>query len=453
MPMEKIGSTLFVLMIAFLAFVAGAMAVFGRVFPSEFLRDAYRAAESLVLQRQIIENPVLANLYQPARTPARGVTIYDPKRAAPGYTLYTSGDDNVARLIAMDGRVVHEWRRPFSDVAKNGAFGRKPQPDSLVYMDRAVVFPNGDLLVIYISSADTPWGYGMVKLDKDSNVIWSYLAPVHHDLAVAPDNRIYTLSNEFDFNPVGAAPQLDRPHLKDFVVVLSPDGKEIRKVSLTDAFLRSPYFSLMAILPYFALADPLHPNTVEYIDANKAKNFPFAEQGDVLVSFRDMSLIAVLSMKTGEITWATRGPWLGQHDPRILPNGDILLFDNLGGIRHGNNSRVIEYDPRTSSVKWSYAGSAEHPFSSALRSDAQRLGNGNTLITESDGGRIFEVTPAGDIVWEFVNPLRRGLQNELIPIVNGGERIDPAMFEPAFRKTLEEEQLSHRDKAVTASTP
>ena len=34
---------------------------------------------------------------------------------------------------------------------------------------------------------------------------------------------------------------------------------------------------------------------------------------------------------------------------------------------------------------------------------AQRLPNGNTLITESDAGRVFEVTEGGDIVWEFVN--------------------------------------------------
>jgi outer membrane protein assembly factor BamB len=438
--MEKIGTILFPFTIAFLAFVAGAMAVFGQVFPSEFLRDAYRAGEALVLQRQIIKNPVLANLYQPARTNARGVTVHDPQRAQPGYTLYTSGDDNVARLIAMDGRVVHEWRRPFSDVWNGEASNRKPQPDSLIYMDKAVVLPNGDLLVIYISSADTPWGYGMAKIDKNSNVIWSYLAPAHHDLAIAPDNRIYTLTNEFDFKRLEAAPQLDRPHLKDFVAVLSPDGKEIRKVSLTDAVLRSRYSLLLDILPYFALADPLHPNAVEYIDSNKAKNFPFGEEGDVLVSFRDISLIAVLSMKTGEITWAARGPWLRQHDPRILPNGDILLFDNLGGLRRGNSSRVIQFDPRTSSVRWSYAGSDQHPFHSGLRSNAQRLPNGNTLVTESDGGRLFEVTAMGDLVWEFVNPIRQGARDEFIPVVNGGQRVDPAMFDPEFRKMLEEEQ-------------
>ena len=40
----------------------------------------------------------------------------------------------------------------------------------------------------------------------------------------------------------------------------------------------------------------------------------------------------------------------------------------------------------------------------ALMSSAQRLPNGNTLITESMNGRIFETTVEFEIVWEYVNP-------------------------------------------------
>ena len=69
---------------------------------------------------------------------------------------------------------------------------------------------------------------------------------------------------------------------------------------------------------------------------------------------------------------------------------------------------MIEFDPATMAIVWQYAGSAEWPFESAIRSDQQRLANGNTLITELSGGRILEVTRAGDIVWQFVNPVRGG---------------------------------------------
>ncbi|MCX2721312.1 arylsulfotransferase family protein [Roseibium salinum] len=434
--MEKIGSAVFVLMVMFLAFVAGAMVMLEKTFPHDLFRDAYRAWEAVKLQDEITSDPVRANLYQPARTDGRGVTRYDEAKAFPGYTLFTSGDDQVARLVDMDGNVVHEWRLPFSQVWNEQAAVKQPQADSIIYMDRARVFPNGDLLAMYISSADTPWGYGMVKMDKDSRPIWSYLEHTHHDMSVAPDGRIYALTHAFNFERPPGAQQLDRPYLEDFLVVLSPDGKEQKKISLTQAMLHSRYGALFEILPYFTLNDPLHPNTVEYIDAEKAKNFPYGQEGDVVLSFREPNLIAVLSPETGEITWAARGVWLRQHNPSILANGNILLFDNLGVLRRGNSSRVLEIDPRTLDVAWDYTGTKEEPLHSVIRSNAQRLPNGNTLITESDGGRLLEVTRNGDIAWEYVNPLRRGDRDQLIPILNGAQRIDPAIFTPEFRETL-----------------
>ena len=60
-----------------------------------------------------------------------------------------------------------------------------------------------------------------------------------------------------------------------------------------------------------------------------------------------------------------RGPWLAQHDPDILANGNILLFDNLGNFLEadgsdaeagGGRSRVLEFDPSTMAIAWQYAG-------------------------------------------------------------------------------------------------
>jgi len=56
----------------------------------------------------------------------------------------------------------------------------------------------------------------------------------------------------------------------------------------------------------------------------------------------------------------------------------------------------------------------EIPFYSESCGTAQRLPNGNTLITESDGGRAFELTADGQLVWEFYNPHRAGEQQEFI---------------------------------------
>ena len=50
------------------------------------------------------------------------------------------------------------------------------------------------------------------------------------------------------------------------------------------------------------------------------------------------------------------------------------------------------------------AGQESYRFFSHYVSGAQRLANGNTMITEGADGRIFEVTTSGDIVWEYVSP-------------------------------------------------
>jgi hypothetical protein len=110
--------------------------------------------------------------------------------------------------------------------------------------------------------------------------------------------------------------------------------------------------------------------------------------------------------------------------PKGLPGaGNILVFDNGGAAGYGSpnpgsvngvgnairpNSRVLEFNPVTLELVWQYsaaaAGEDATSFFSHYISSAQRLPNGNTLINEGAGGRIFEVTPKYEIVWEYVSP-------------------------------------------------
>ncbi|MGD8340022.1 MAG: thioredoxin, partial [Gammaproteobacteria bacterium] len=78
---------------------------------------------------------------------------------------------------------------------------------------------------------------------------------------------------------------------------------------------------------------------------------------------------------------------------------------NGSGIYARATSRVVEIDPVTLELVWSYAGPN---FFSTNISGAQRLPNGNTLITEGAGGRLFEVTADGDIVWEYMHGVFSG---------------------------------------------
>ena len=119
---------------------------------------------------------------------------------------------------------------------------------------------------------------------------------------------------------------------------------------------------------------------------------------------------------------------IGQHHAHFIPKGlpgagNLLVFDNGGASGYGfanpnaldganalarANSRVLEINPVTLELVWSYAGPR---FYSSNISGAQRLPNGNTLITEGASGRLFEVTKEGKIVWEYIYPIFAGAQS------------------------------------------
>ena len=418
--------------IAFLGYVFGAFSLYREIPPATTIRDAYEAAKALEFREKRLADPLPSELWQPARTDARGVTIHDPSRAQAGLTLYSSGHDQKVLLVNMAGEVVHEWQLWFSKVWDETAVASIELPDTHMYVRRAQMFPNGDLLALYIGSGNTPWGYGLVKMDKDSNLIWKYLEQVHHDLDVTADGKIYTLTHAFTDHVFEFQRHLKVPRVDDFLVVLSPEGEELERHAIVDAFVHSPYARMTNMIPWYSQSDYFHTNAVDVIEAMEARALPFAKEGDVLLSFREMGAIALFDPKQETFTWALRGPWVGQHDPDILPNGRMLIFDNNGRYVDKNFSRVIEFDPEPLAIRWVYQGDDEHRFYSVLRSAEQRLENGNTLITESDGGRIFEVTRSGDIVWEYLNPVRAGENDELIPVVSWAQRIDPATLDPAF---------------------
>src|SRR5262249_31698362 len=138
---------------------------------------------------------------------------------------------------------------------------------------------------------------------------------------------------------------------------------------------------------------------------------PSVKVGSVLVSIHRLHTIGIVDLDTGLLTWMLRGRWLFQHQPTFLDGGNLLLFDNLGT---GNRSSVLEVDPRTEQEVWKDQADRPDEFFSFSCGAAARLPNGNTLITESDSGRAFEVTRDGEIVWEYLNPQRAGANRELI---------------------------------------
>ncbi|MCP4643006.1 MAG: hypothetical protein GY851_21350 [bacterium] len=340
--------------------------------------------------------------------PRRNGVIVHAAGAYDGLNLYNSGHGPEAHLVDMDGTVVHSWACDFATAWPSVT--PADEANSHEYWRRVHLYPNGDLLAIFD-------GEGLVKIDPSSRILWAARAGYHHDLFVDDNGLIYTLDREERIIPRIS----ERENvIEDFVAVLDPDGRVLRRVSLLECFEGSAYASVLNKMPYYG--DIFHTNTIELLDGRLAHRSAAFRQGNVLVSLFTLNTIAAVDLEAGRVEWALSGMWVKQHQPTVLDSGDILLFDNQG---NGGRSKVVEFDPFTQKVSWQYADSQSTPFFSALCGSCQRLPNGNTLITESTRGRAFEVTPEGATVWEFLNPHRAGEQGELIATLFEVIRLAP----------------------------
>jgi len=343
--------------------------------------------------------------WYPARFPRSGVLRYDNSRTHPGYTLYSLAPDLSAHLIDMDGRELHRWRLSRDQIMPGRTaetlFGMlEPQ------VETGHLFPNGDLLLVYeqktVGAADTR----LVKLDKDSNVLWTSRVNVHHAIEVIGD-RIYALTGKIQpssSNPIVNAFRL--PYIDESVSILDSEGNILSTHSILRAMSNSKRMRLLDAVPFSDRIFRLHSNSLDVLTEQTARFIPGAKPGDVLLSLRNLDMLVVMDLEAEKIVWALRGSWRKQHDAKMLPNGHILLFDNRGGLVEHRRSRVLEIDPRTGGIVWSYDGTESDPLDSYIRGGAQRLADGNTLISESTTGRIVEVAPDGSIVWEYVSPLQ-----------------------------------------------
>ena len=108
--------------------------------------------------------------------------------------------------------------------------------------------------------------------------------------------------------------------------------------------------------------------------------------------------------------------WESKYPPglyaRLLPNGNLLRAGSLSGqpVKIGGAGGIIEEIDWNGKVVWSYTmkSDTEIQHHCYRQGAAQRLPNGNTLVTSTQQGHLFEVTPAGEVVWEFVNPIMKG---------------------------------------------
>jgi len=360
------------------------------------LRRPGRTADALTAE-QLAEAERLASLgyvsgsIEPATEDV--VTLHDRERTWAGLNLYNSGHAPEAFLVDMEGNVIHRWGYRFADAWPEAPLDEVPD-NMKDWWRRVHLLENGELLAIFE-------GVGLIKLDRDSNLLWERNIGAHHDLQVLPDGRIVVLARS-----IGVVPSVHPTEatLEDYILVLDESGKVLQRVSLLKSFEREG-FDFRSPDGQEHHPDVFHTNTVAVLDGRIADRVPEFAAGHVLVSMRTLDRIAVVDLERERVVWTRTGTFKQQHDPRILANGNLLLFDNTG---RPEQSSVQEYDPSSMELVWEYRGTEDQPFYSEWCGTAQRLPNGNTLITESDYGRAFEVTATGEIVWEYFNPHRAG---------------------------------------------
>lgn len=393
-----------------------------------------------------------------------GVTIYDPKKAWNGYTLMPVRDLG-AVLIDMNGNMVRLWKEldgfpnkllPGGYVmgslgTRNSDFGYQDE------MDVVQVDWDGNVV----------WKFDKKEYIEDEGHEPRWMARQHHDYQregnpvgyYVPGMECRTdggntliLCHENLYNHKIS----DKRLVDDCFIEVDWEGNIIWQWHANEHF-RELGFSEAAKNALFrnpnmhenggGMGDWLHINSMSVLGPNK-----WYDQGDerfhpdnIIWDAREANIIAITDKKTGKIVWrlgpdyaASKemrriGQIIGQHHVHMIPRGlpgegNILIFDNGGWagygapsnvskdgtkVDHADHSRVLEIDPVTLKVVWELKGSKlcntpaginEYTFYSPLTSAAQRLPNGNTLITEGVGFRVFEVTPQNEIVWEFWSP-------------------------------------------------
>jgi hypothetical protein len=346
-----------------------------------------------------------------------GVSRRDAARSQPGLNFFTSAHLCRADLMDAAGEIERSW--------------------SLAPCQRwehAVLLPSGDVLALHRGpdegAAEGP--RELVRLDWEGRVLWRRRLAVHHDVTLRPDGQIAVLTFAHR-----SAPELDsRRAVRDSSIsVVTPDGRLVEEVSLLDVMRSAP--NRFRLAPGVRRTreqreelDPLHTNSLEWIAKPwLAERDPLYAEGHVLVCHRHQDTIAIFDWAQRRLLWTWgAGELSGPHDATLLDDGRVLVFDN--GLGRGW-SRVLEVDPLEDRIVWEYRAPRPRDFYTAARGAAQRLANGNTLVTESGSARAFEITPQGEIVWEYRSPHGREQGREVaivrmrrvLPSQQPGERF------------------------------
>lgn len=367
-----------------------------------------------------------------------GVTIYDPSKAYNQYVLFSSPDKQT-RLIDMNGNEVKRWSHRGFPAALIDPLVNGGKRGHLFVQLEEVAEPSK-----LASAGNGLKNQSIGELDWSGEIVWQWgdrapggSAYQHHDQRRLANGNTLVLANRLHAVEGFKVPQV----IDDVIYEVDAKGnivwdwiasEHLHEFGFTDEQLELVRASKNPDVLHINNLSAVGPN--QWFDGGDERFHP----DNLLIDAREANFIAIIDKRSGKVVWSL-GPnlprlnayapaqvprpvdqFVGQHDAHIiapgLPGaGNLLVFDNQGEAGYPRvplsllgGSRVLEIDPVKGEIVWQYSavdsGQPGWAFFSAFISSARRLPNGNTLIDEGKFGRVFQVTPTGEIVWEYVSP-------------------------------------------------
>ena len=304
-----------------------------------------------------------------------GVTYYNEEKSARGFTLFApqTGNGRVV-LINMHGDVEHEWNLPI-----------RPGRDAVILNHGNLGYNGSNERSAHLYPAWDIWHGGhFMEVTPGGDVVWEYEDIYHHhDAQWLPTGHIL-------YAAAADVPVRKWDKQSDIIREVNRKGEIVWEWKAWEHLKQEDW--------------PIHECFND--DHWPMINGLYQHGKLVYLSLRPTSGIIAVNKETKSIEWELKYPFVAQqHDPSITPDGTLICFDN-GNIRPSSihHSRIVEYDIKTKELVWSYADEMPPAYISQYMGSVQRLWNDNTMICESAFGRIFEVTPEGETVWEYVIP-------------------------------------------------
>ena len=419
-------------------FICGIIVGAYQVFPRAVVDYVKDSVAQVYAERNILAETKPEFNLQPARYDGDGVTVNDVHEDGQWFIFLTGffKDTNELRLIRRDGAIVARWPVRFSEIFSDTShLHQPPATDWNTEVHGALILPDGSVVFNFEY-------YGLVKLDRCGDLIWTLPRETHHSVERAEAGGFWVPGRRFIPEEIDSPfPPFESPFTEDTILNISGDGKVLAEISVPKIFYDN---GLEAILTasghHFRTGmswdnEIVHLNKIEELTSDIADDFPMFEAGDLALSLRELNMVMVIDPGDGEVKWWQIGPWLRQHDPEFKPGGTIVIFNNnIYEMAFGESystshisiprvTNIVEIDPVSRDYKIIYGNRKDQELLSVWRGKLDLTPNGGLIITEFEGGRVIEIDTAGNVIWEYIN---RYSSEEVAEITEG--RIYPESY-------------------------